>query len=90
MNEKAVLARIIPVASDGNGPARTQGTVVMVGDQKLGGVTSITLRCEVNDVWRATIQCNVLPTELTALAMVHQPTFWQRIKRWLGIGMLPS
>ena len=58
------LLRIVPVPVVGDGPQRTQGTqVVMPGGAPVAGVTSITLVCAVNDVWRAQIECYVIPPE---------------------------
>lgn len=56
------LLRIIP-----NG-LKCQGTkVVMEDGTAIPGVTGITLRCEVNDIWKAMIEVNVEPpTELLA------------------------
>jgi hypothetical protein len=83
MSEKRVMARIIPPPASDDGLTKTQGTIVMVGDQKLGGVTGITLHCEVNDFWRATINCHVQPTDLSALSVIYEPTLWQRLRRWV-------
>ena len=74
-------ARIVTTA-DGSGPTRTMGTQVMVGGVALKGVTRIELVAEVNDVWRARIECAAEPTDLGALAEVHWPTLWQRLVRW--------
>lgn len=56
------LLRIIP-----NG-LKCQGTKVVLADGSVvPGVTGITLRCEVNDIWKAMIEVNVEPpTELLA------------------------
>lgn len=83
MNE-TVIAKIVPAPVVGEGPHRTQGTKVMVGDQQLGGVTRIELVAGINDVWRATIHCMVHPTDLLAEAVVVEPSAWQRFKRLLS------
>lgn len=84
--KKPMLARIIPNEASGDELSRTQGTKVMVGDQPLRGVTKITLVAGVDDVWRATIECMVQPTDIAALAVVHRPTLWERLKWWAKHG----
>lgn len=80
-------ARIVPALS-GHGPQMTKGTKVLVGEVELKGVCGITLRADVNDLWRATIECHVLPpTDLLAAAVfeVKPPeTFWSRLVRWVS------
>lgn len=80
------FARIVPSPSVGEGPCLTRGTQVFVGDQKLGGVTSIVLRADVGyDIWRATIECFVVPPpEVVAEVDVNQQpreSWWQRLVR---------
>ena len=81
------IARIVSALS-GDGPQVTRGTRVMVGDVALDHVTGLTLRADVNDVWRATIECIVAPpAELLAAAVfeVRPPeTFWSRFLRWVN------
>lgn len=77
--------RIIPYV-EGDGPQRTQGTMVLVGDQEINGVTGITLRADVNDLWRATIECHVLPPELaaTGLFVTERRSLYRRIADWIA------
>lgn len=81
------FARIVPPVGAG-GITRTHGTQVWVGDTRLNGVTGITLRADLNDVWRATIECHVEPpAELLAAAVfeVRKPeVWWQRVLRWIN------
>jgi len=69
---------------DGDGPQVAQGHVrLYVGDQELTGVTRIELVAEVNDLWRARVDCMVKPpADLKAVATIRYPTLWQRLKRW--------
>lgn len=79
------LIKVVPNQPRESGLTFTQGTKLMLGDVDISrGITSITLHCEVNDVWRATIQANVEPpADLTALAFIHYPTHWDRLRVWL-------
>lgn len=80
------IARIVAAEDADPKLTKTQGTKVFVGDQELTGITRIELVCEVNDVWRARIDLMVQPpADLSATAIIHYPTAWQRIKRWLAI-----
>lgn len=47
----------IEIDAPRNGMHRTQGTRVFVGDVEVTRVTGITLRADVDGVWRATIEC---------------------------------
>lgn len=81
------FARIVPGTSK-VGLHPTRGTQVWIGDTRLNGVTGITLRADINDVWRATIECHVEPpAELLAAAVfeARKPETWlQRILRWIN------
>ena len=81
------IERIVSSPPDAGGLTRTQGTKIMVGDSQMTGVTRIELVCDVNDVWRARIDCMVQPpADLSALSIIYVPTRWQRIKQWLARG----
>lgn len=57
---------IKPAPRDGEGAQLTKGTEVISDDGvKLTGVTSITLRADLDDIWRATVETNhvLLPPE---------------------------
>lgn len=80
------LLRIVAAEHDGNGPHKCQGTKLFVGDHELTGVTRIELVAEVNDLWRAKVECMVKPpADLLAEAVTMYPTLWQRIRRWCRI-----
>lgn len=84
MTQKSFIARIIPAPpTDKDGISVTTGTRVMVGDVELTGVTKITLVADVNDVWKAQIECYFQPTDMTAAAFVYKPSVLQRLKWWL-------
>jgi hypothetical protein len=77
------IARIVVPAGDS--ASKTQGTKVFVGDKELTGITRIELVAEVNDVWRARIDCLVKPpADLKADSVTRYPTLWQRFKRWVN------
>lgn len=80
---KEAFVRIVQDSPSSDAPTLTQGTQVMVGDVKMSGVTRIELIAEVNDIWRARIDCYVHGMDLCALATIHEPTLWQRFKRWM-------
>jgi hypothetical protein len=88
----SVKARIVlPTPSTSCGLVKTQGTKVMIGDLPLPGVTKITLHGEANDIWRATIECNLQPpSELVALSVVkvRKDPWWRRILRRMRRGGL--
>lgn len=80
---KAQHLRIVQAQCDGDGPTLCQGTRLFVGEQELTGVTRIELVAEVNNVWRAKVECVVRPpADLLSSAVVTYPTLWQRFKRW--------
>ena len=63
----ASLVRIEVSELTASGKHKTQGTRVFVGGVRMLGVTGITLRADVNDVWRATIECTPsLPDHIVA------------------------
>lgn len=79
------LLRIVPPDRSGDGAQLTQGTRCYVGDQELTGVVRIELVAQVNDVWKAKVECMVSPpADLTAWAIVHYPPLWQRFRQWLS------
>jgi hypothetical protein len=54
------ILRVVPAEPrDGKGPHRCQGTKLFVGGQELTGVTSVELVAQVNEVWRAKVECMV-------------------------------
>ena len=79
--------RIVPAIGNG-GPQPTRGTRVLVGDTRIDGVIGITLRADINDLWRATIECHVEPpSDLLAAAVfeVRKPETWlSRVLRWIN------
>lgn len=81
------FARIVPAVS-ARGPHPTRGTEVWIGDTRLSGVTEITLRADLNDVWRATIKCHVEPPAALLAAAVFEvrkpERWWQRALRWIN------
>lgn len=91
MKGTAKLARIVPAEADDAMANLTNGTKVFVGDQELTGVTRIVLTCDINDVWRARIDCMVQPPmDLQASAVIYFPTPWQRFRRWLRLNFGPA
>lgn len=82
------LARIVPAQHEPGKPAPTRGTEVWVGDTKLSGVTGITMRADVDNVWRATIECHVRPPAdvlvAAALAPIRRETWLHRLVRWVN------
>ncbi len=91
MKSEPVLARIVATPRDDGGATICHGTKVMVGDQQLGGVVRIELVAEVNNVWRARVDLMVQPpADLQAMAVIHYPSLWQRIRRWVRIAFGPA
>lgn len=77
------LARIVP-AENGSGAHKTMGTKVLMSDgSALPGVTHITLTAGVNDLWRATIKCNVQAPEIMAGSIVDVGPVLPAWRRWL-------
>lgn len=75
---------IIPDCNDsGRGPMKTQGVRVLgPGGEAIGGIKRIELVAEVNDVWRAKIDCYVSvphPFRVDADLRVRRLSFWQRL-----------
>lgn len=65
--------RIVPpdgCTNKDEGAWETNGTKVFVGDQQITGVTGITIRLDMDSVWRATIECVVQPMEIVAESCV--------------------
>ena len=81
---KPQLIRVVQAAPDRSGTVLTQGTQVFVGDQEISGIQRIEIVAEVNDVWRARIDCTLTGSiDLQALAVFHKATRWDRLKAWL-------
>lgn len=78
-----LLTIIPPIDRNPTGPMMTRGTIVRTADGKpVSGVTRIELIAELNDVWRAKIECHVRLAEMPRImAEVQQRplTWWQRI-----------
>lgn len=91
MKSEPVLARIVATPRDDGGATICHDTKVMVGDQQLGGVVRIELVAEVNNFWRARVDLMVQPpADLQAMAVIHYPSLWQRIRRWFRIAFGPA
>lgn len=76
--------KIIPGKFQKSGPMLTSGTVLMVGENEIAGVTGLTLRADVDDLWRATIEAYVRPPdELLAAARfnIKPDRWWQKAWR---------
>jgi hypothetical protein len=60
------MAQLKVLTKDGNGRGAvpTQGTQVVVGGQKIDGVTGLSLDAEVSGLWTLTIRVNVEPNAL--------------------------
>lgn len=82
--------RIIPNAADGDFTITNGTKVVTPEGVELPHVTRVTLHCESNDVWRATIECIIDPPNVTVLADVREMRYagnrWQRFCSWLVFG----
>lgn len=75
------LMRIVPCEHEPHTHCKTQGTKVLLPDgTPVPGITSITLHCDPNDIWHATIKANVSPPEVTVSATVstERPLSWWR------------
>lgn len=80
------ILRVEAGARCGDGPHLTQGTRLFVGDQELTGVTRVELICEINDVWRARVECMAdPPADLLSVASIARPSLWRRFRRWCGL-----
>lgn len=63
--------RIVPGRGADGGVSTAQGTKVYTSDgHEISGITEITLRAEVNGLWRATIVCFASVDELLADAEI--------------------
>jgi hypothetical protein len=62
----------------------TQGTAVYLDDTPIRGVTGITLQAKVNDVWRCTLDMNVIVDGLTvdATTLVNETRIYRSASRW--------
>ena len=65
------VIRVVPVPANEGMAAKTRGTAVYVGEERIKGVQKLTLIAEPNNVWRATIEAIVqldgeVAAELTA------------------------
>ena len=84
--DKHIVRIIQPDAKDGKATS-TQGTRVMLGDgSELSGVTKIVLTAEVNSIWQAEIHCFATFESLSASAVIHRMSRWDRFKQWLRFG----
>lgn len=75
---------IVPSLPDeGSGLTRTQGTKVLVDGKELKGVSRVVLVAEVDDVWRAHIECYAQVQTMPGmwLEVQEQPrmTWWRRL-----------
>lgn len=71
MSAERQLVKVVPGRSVDGMPQPTRGTqVLMPSGEAIRGVTRITLTADVNDVWRAQIECLASLDEITALADV--------------------
>ena len=83
IESKPQLIRIVPNPPGESGLVETQGTRLFVGEQEVSGIQRVELVAEVNDVWRARIDCTITECpDLMALAIFHKPSAWARIKSW--------
>lgn len=83
-NSKAELLSIVPSAPDSeSGYSITNGTKVMLDGQEVKGITKIVITGEVNNVWRANIECIVnvsaMPGMLLEVVSVTPLTWWRRV-----------
>lgn len=81
---KGGILTIVPSAPDTEtGRSITHGTKVMLDGQELKGVTKIVITGEVNDVWRASIECMVnvsaMPGMLLEVVEATPLTWWRRV-----------
>lgn len=83
------LAKIVPNIDGVRDVAcLSRGTRVVVGDAELTGVTRIVLVADVDDIWRATIECHVEPPdELLASSVIRakpKERWYSRVLRWIN------
>ncbi len=68
MTDKPKVLRIVPGQRDSTGAHAAMGTRIFCGDQEVSHVTKLTLVAEVGGIWKASIECFVMPPpELGAL-----------------------
>lgn len=67
MTDKPRVLRIVPGEHGTEGAQLANGTRVFCGGQEISGITKLTLVAEVGGVWKATIECAVIPPEVDAL-----------------------
>lgn len=78
------ILSIVPSVPDSeSGYSLTHGTKVMLDGQEVKGLTKIVITGNVNDVWRANIECMVnvsampgMPLEVVAVTPL---TWWRRV-----------
>lgn len=84
---------IIPARADEQtGVTPTRGTKVLVDGQEMKGVVRVVLVAEVNDVWRAHIECYAKVPVMPGMALVVEnkpPMAWWRrlLLRLAGVCM---
>lgn len=67
MSDTPKVLRIVPGERDNIGAQLANGTRIFCGDQEVSHVTKLTLVAEVGGIWKATIECAVIPPEVDAL-----------------------
>lgn len=77
---------------EASGLTCTQGTKVLVDGQELKGVTRVVLVAEVNDVWRAHIECYAQVPVMPGMCVVVEdraPMAWWRrmLLRMAGVSL---
>jgi hypothetical protein len=79
----ASLLRIVPPPPQSpHGYQKTQGTSVLTeSGERIGGITKITIVAIPNDLYRATIECNVYMDPVNALTKVYVKniSWWRRL-----------
>lgn len=73
------IARIVPAIGKDGLPILSNGTQVWIGNVRLEGVYAITLRAEIDALWRATIECYVEPP---AELLVEADVLSSKRERW--------
>ena len=75
--------RIVQPERDSSGATNSMGTKILLDDgSELQGVYKIVLTAQVNDVWRAELHVMPNMTDMSALATIHRPNLWERLKYW--------
>lgn len=78
-----IVTIIPPPVDDHSGLTRTQGTKVLVDGEELKGVTRVELFADVDDVWRARIECvgqvQVMPGMLLEVESHRRLSWWRRL-----------